>query len=609
MKVPTTLLPSLGDVTDLDGAAVPGVEPAASDRTRTALPAESSLVKCLRLPRRTADRLFLLFAVSAFALEAVALAATPLPLAPDEAYYWEWSRHLDTAYFDKGPVVPLIIWAGGRLFGPGEFGVRIGSLVCQTLFTIILYLFVRRTYAAGLGLLCAVFVWSTLLFASQGLFMTNDPPLSVLYLLALCGAAEAVRLRRPILWLPTLAVLGLAAASKYTAMALYPSFVLFLALTPRERHHLKHPAFWVGSLGILVVLSPLVVWNSRHGWTHLGYNAGHLIGSRELRFRPGHIAELVLGQWGLLGVLTFPLVCAALFACFRRWRLGDSVAGLYLFSSLPLGAVCLLVSAHRSCYANWPMPVYIGGVLAVAHLTPVGHWRGHWIRRRLGLALGLNCALLVAAHLLLAGFTFGLPRVILPTTRLAGWREAAGQVGAALSELRACRRAAPDGRCDQLPVIAGNYKIGSEFAFYLRGRPRVFVVRSESEPRNQYDLWDGMNQIKGEDVLLVLDTLEPLEQLRTQFERVDSLPGLPWVNLVYNGVVIRPLFLFLGRNFSGGQHYPLREDALASLSLGPRANIALRRRGEDRLRGSPLSPPPRVVGGQVNPQGDQSRRK
>lgn len=562
MKLPTTMLPSPKDVTPLDGVAVPGVEPEASGRTRTAPSDESPLVECLRLPRRTADRLFLVFAAAAFALEAVTLAATPLPLAPDEAYYWEWSRRLDTAYFDKGPVVPLIIRAGGRLFGPGEFGVRIGALVCQTLFTIVLYLFVRRTYDAGLGLLCAVFVWSTLLFASQGLFITNDPPLSVLYLLTLCGAAAAVRRRRPVLWLPTLTVLGLAAVCKYTALALYPSFVLFLALTPRERHHLKHPAFWGGSLGMLLVLSPLVVWNSRHGWTHLGYNAGHLLGNRELRFRPGHIAELVLGQWGLVGVLTFPLVCAALVACFWRWRLGDSVAGLYLFSSLPLGAVCLFVSAHRSCYANWPMPVYIGGVLAVAHLTPKGHWAGHWIRRRLGLALGLNCALLVAAHLLLAGFTFGLPRVVLPTTRLAGWREAAGRVGAALSELGVCRREAPDGRCDPLPVIAGNYKIGSEFAFYLPGRPRVFVVRSESGPRNQYDLWDGLNEIKGEDVLLVLETLEPPEQLRAQFERVDPLPGLPWVNLAYNGAVIRPLFLFHGRNYSGGPRSALPQGLL-----------------------------------------------
>lgn len=535
-------------------AAVRGI-PGAPRRRQTAFSRPRSpghlLVGWLALPRRTADIACGLFVALMFGFEAAVLAATPLSLAPDEAYYWEWSRRLDFAYFDKGPIVPLIIWASRRLFGSGEMAVRLGALVCQSLFTVILYLFVRRNYGAGLGLLCSVFLWSTLLFASQGLFITNDPPLSVLYLVTVCGAAEAVSRGRPGLWLPTLAVLGVAAVCKYTAIALYPSFVLLLALTPKERHHLKHPAFWAGTLGMLLALSPLVVWNSRHGWPHLAHNAGHLFGNRELRFRPGHVAELLLGQWGLMGILTFPLVCAALFACFRRWRLGDTVAGLYLFSALPLGAVCLLVSTHRSCYANWPMPVYIGGVLAVAHLTPAGYWRRHWIRRRLGLALGLNIALLLVAHLLLAGFTFGLPRRILPTTRLAGWREAAVPVGSALADLAACRRTAGDGRCAPPAVIAGTYAIGSELAFYLPGQPRVFVVPRGGAATNQYDLWGGTADLKGEDALLVLDTPEKEERLRPHFARIDPLPGLPRLDLVYNGAAVQPLFLYLGRDFSG----------------------------------------------------------
>ena len=29
----------------------------------------------------------------------------PLDLAPDEAHYWDWSRHLDWSYYSKGPLV------------------------------------------------------------------------------------------------------------------------------------------------------------------------------------------------------------------------------------------------------------------------------------------------------------------------------------------------------------------------------------------------------------------------------------------------------------------------------------------------------------------------
>ncbi|MDH7499215.1 MAG: hypothetical protein QHH30_02355, partial [candidate division NC10 bacterium] len=34
----------------------------------------------------------------------------PLDLAPDEAHYWEWSRHLDISYYSKGPMVAFLIF-------------------------------------------------------------------------------------------------------------------------------------------------------------------------------------------------------------------------------------------------------------------------------------------------------------------------------------------------------------------------------------------------------------------------------------------------------------------------------------------------------------------
>src|SRR3954451_12354968 len=42
----------------------------------------------------------------------------PLDLAPDEAHYWDWSRHLDWSYYSKGPLIALIIRGAIELFGP-----------------------------------------------------------------------------------------------------------------------------------------------------------------------------------------------------------------------------------------------------------------------------------------------------------------------------------------------------------------------------------------------------------------------------------------------------------------------------------------------------------
>ena len=51
--------------------------------------------------------------------------AALIPLFPDEAYYWEWSRRLAAGYFDHPPAIPLLIRGGTALFGATAIGVRL----------------------------------------------------------------------------------------------------------------------------------------------------------------------------------------------------------------------------------------------------------------------------------------------------------------------------------------------------------------------------------------------------------------------------------------------------------------------------------------------------
>src|SRR4051794_24778983 len=72
---------------------------------------------------RLSDRACLLLAACLILLAAALRAAfllldCPLDLAPDEAHYWDWSRHLDWNYYSKGPLVAWIIGASCWLLGP-----------------------------------------------------------------------------------------------------------------------------------------------------------------------------------------------------------------------------------------------------------------------------------------------------------------------------------------------------------------------------------------------------------------------------------------------------------------------------------------------------------
>src|SRR5437867_2295620 len=86
----------------------------------------------------------------------------PLDLAPDEAHYWDWSRHLDWSYYSKGPLVAYLIRAGCELAGAWSqrlmasemLAVRLPAVLCGSLLLVSLYVLtiqVFRREALALG--------------------------------------------------------------------------------------------------------------------------------------------------------------------------------------------------------------------------------------------------------------------------------------------------------------------------------------------------------------------------------------------------------------------------------------------------------------------------
>src|SRR5713226_5643493 len=78
----------------------------------------------------------------------------PLDLAPDEAHYWDWSRHLDWSYYSKGPLVAYLIRAGCELAGTWSrqltgsemLAVRLPAVVCGSLLLVSLYVLTVQVF-------------------------------------------------------------------------------------------------------------------------------------------------------------------------------------------------------------------------------------------------------------------------------------------------------------------------------------------------------------------------------------------------------------------------------------------------------------------------------
>src|SRR5579872_2714369 len=88
-------------------------------------------------PKRVSNRMarlvwFVVLVVTALR----AIAAARLPLTGDEAYYWEWSRHLAAGYTDHPPAVAYAIVVFAWL-GRSPFAVRIAFVLCGLFATLV----------------------------------------------------------------------------------------------------------------------------------------------------------------------------------------------------------------------------------------------------------------------------------------------------------------------------------------------------------------------------------------------------------------------------------------------------------------------------------------
>src|SRR4029077_1947952 len=79
-------------------------------------------------------------------------------LLPEEAYYWNYSQHLDIGYLDHPPMVAWLIWLGTTLFGQNEFGVRVGAFGCWMVTSYFVYRLTCSLYEKSSALLAVLLV-------------------------------------------------------------------------------------------------------------------------------------------------------------------------------------------------------------------------------------------------------------------------------------------------------------------------------------------------------------------------------------------------------------------------------------------------------------------
>jgi hypothetical protein len=509
---------------------------------------------------------------------------TSIELAPDEAYYYQWSLRPDVCYFSKGPGVAAAIRLGTLLLGPTEAGVRLLSPFLSLGTSILVYLFTRRLLSERAALWAIVVCNLTPILNVGSVVMTIDP-LSIFFwtagLYSFWLALEHSGIREEgepgagwsIWWPFTVLLIGLGFLCKWTNGMQLVSIVALLLSGPRLRRHFKQPGFWMLLLVFLVFTIPPLAWNAQHLWitfSHVG-NRGGLHST--FQFRPGETLGFLGAHAGVYSPILFLAMLGTLAKELPRAR--DHFKPRFLLAfTLPLFGMYLVLSLNKAGEANWTAPAMISLLVLAA-----GDWTERareavWKRRTLGIGLGLGVLLSVAVlnvdlfrH---AGVPFPYRRD--PSKKLRGWRS--------VTEIVEKARATSEKELGA-PVflIANGRALAAEIAFYLKDprqegpkHPPVYTPESQSI-EDQYSLWPrydeliplkpgqrhpdsqfteegGVNPFHGRTALFISDGAgeTPPGAITGGFEKTELIAC---VDLEHFGLMLRQVRIFRCSNYRG----------------------------------------------------------
>ncbi|HEC25699.1 MAG TPA: glycosyltransferase family 39 protein [bacterium] len=518
--------------------------------------------------------------------------ASTLNFGNDEAHYYVWSLKQSLGYLDDAPLVSYIIYIFTGVFGKSELSVRLGAVVMSFFDGFLIYYLSQVLFKSKRASFFAfLFFLSALIFNSVlSVMILPDASLLFFYLCFLISFYKAVEYKKGsgfnLFWILSGLFLGLAFLSKYTAALIPVSVLLYLIFSKKHRGLLK-TFYPYATLGIaLLVFSPVIYWNFTHNFISFKFQLFHGFS------HPNPGFPLFIDGWAGQFLVITPFIYIFLIGVFayslrlilgKKRRKFDSNSSFsanfqdiregFLYSvSLSLPILLFFIAngySHRTL-VHWPDIGYLAAFPIMGYTADLLIKKKNFLLKYYvyfsiffgfflffvlynqiyynSIPVGKIIKYIDKEKQLKKGGVFALiphipgkPKTANITNDLFGWKKSAKYLNMVYKGYKT--------KYGPLFILTHHYAIADELVYYGDYKPAVNIYNI-SDFLNQYDLWQNLNKINGENAIFIMDNKYMINPSGVYEKDFKSIKKIGRLDIYINLRLIRVYYLYLMKDFN-----------------------------------------------------------
>jgi len=471
-----------------------------------------------------------------------------LPLSADEAYFWQWSRHLDLCYYDHPPMTAIFV-AIFTLFKSTLLTVRLAPIVLALGTTIVVYFLAKEMFQDE-----RVAFWSGLLvniapiFAVGGVITSTDSPLGFFWILTLYFIYKATNSQKRYWWWLSGLALGFSFLTKFISICIPISVFFFLLFSKEKRKWLMRKEPYLAFLLALLVFSPVIIWNASRDWVTFKFNLGMRYRSGDVSLKFKYFLEYLGGQSLIVSPFLFISSLAAIVhSAYKGFRDNDDKSLFLFFTSIVVILIFGIYSWFDRVAPHWVACGYFTAFIAVAVLF-FGRERKKFYRALWIANISVGIFMTVFIHIVPV-----YPKIFTSIVKskragpkglivfLSGWmKDLAKQLSMIKKEMP-----------EDTFILCRGYALASYMAFYTDSQYETYSIGQRTPHGRAYQYWSDFDSLIGKDAIFVKEGEEEsnyIKKLRLAFDEIKSEPVF---KITRDGEVIKRFSIWRCYNFRG----------------------------------------------------------